>query len=60
MFFMAGVGGYLLTLFYTIYDLQLGEDEASTPVWQRGLRIVFQPGSYAGTSPYFSRDKPIL
>ena len=42
---MAGVGGYLLTLFYAIYDLQLGEDESSTPVWQRGLRIVFQPGS---------------
>ena len=48
MFFMAGVGGYLLILFYAIFDLQLGEDPDSPPVWQRGLRICFQPGACAG------------
>ena len=48
LFFMAGVGGYLLILFYAIFDLQLGEDPDSPPVWQRGLRICFQPGACAG------------
>ena len=44
LFFMAGVSGYLLVVFYAIYDLQLGADGDSPPMWQHGLRIAFAPG----------------
>ena len=52
MFFMAGCSGYLLVIFYAVYDLQLGSIDASAPtgqralcIVQRGLRFAFTPGT---------------
>jgi predicted acyltransferase len=48
LFFMAGSCGYLLIVFYVIYDLDTtaggaGAGGAAPPVWQRACRVFFTP-----------------
>eukprot|EP01051_Picozoa_sp_SAG22_P019770 SAG22_NODE_3755_length_1544_cov_0.891349_3_plen_154_part_01 len=65
MFFMAGCSGYLLVIFYTVFDLQLDDGYDATAlggsgsgrrvlvVLQRGLRLAFTPARWVGLNTMF-------